>query len=163
MKTLINHQLFIFTLFSLCFIFSAKIYAQDRDRDLRIANGFWSYKYYLGDKAVSSSEFKQELQLHEEASKMYKSGSALNVTGTVIGSIGAFVVGYDLGSRLGDGSKANNVLLTSAGIGLAGGIILYYIGEGKIKKAINLYNNSKQTSSLTLNTQGLGVRLCWAF
>ena len=27
MKTLINHQLFIFTLFSLCFIFSAKIYA----------------------------------------------------------------------------------------------------------------------------------------
>ena len=163
MKTLVNHQLFILTFFFLCFIFSTKICAQEQDRDLRISNGLWSYKYHIGDKVVSSAEFKQELQLHEKASKMYKSGNALNVTGTVLGGIGAFVVGYDLGSRLGDGSKGNTALLASGGVGLAGGIILYYIGEGKMKKAITLYNNSKQTSSLTLDTQGLGVRLCWAF
>ena len=104
--------------------------------DLSFKSGTWSYNYYIGNQQVPFDTFMNELNAGNiTAGNMFNSGKNLSVAGTVIGSIGAFCLGYDLGGRLA-GGEGNSALLVSGGGVMITGIALYYVGKGKMGKAL---------------------------
>lgn len=131
-------------------------------KELRVTSGFWGYSYYVGDSKVSSKEFAEVVKQKENVYKVFKSGKNLATTGTVISTVGAFFVGYDLGARLG-GGKGNTGMLLGGGAVAAGGIALALIGESKMKKAVRLFNGENTACSLQLGASPGGVSLSFNF
>lgn len=132
------------------------------DNQLRMTPGFWTYSFYVGDQKVSHTEFTNVFKQNENAYKLFRSGKTLTTIGTIIGSVGAFCVGYDLGSRLG-GSSGEPGLLIGGGIVVIGGVAMGLIGEAKMKKAIKLFNNKDSAYDLQFNVSPFGVGLCMNF
>ena len=89
---------------------------------------------------------------------MFETGKSVSIAGIAIGSIGTFCAGYDLGGRLA-GAKGNTALLVGGGTVLVGGVILSYIGENKMKKALTLYKNN----SISISPAQTGIGLCINF
>ena len=79
---------------------------------------------------------------NSEALAQYNSGRSLFITGQVIAIPSAFMLGYDLGARLG-GGEGNGTVLAVGAVGTAVGLILGFSGESKIKSSVSLYNSSK--------------------
>jgi len=128
---------------------------------LSFKRGSWSNQYYIDNKQVSYDDFIKTLGSNSEQSvKMFKSGRSVSITGIVIGCVGAFGFGYDLGGRLA-GAEGNTALLIGGGGVLAGGIILSYIGENKMKKALRL--NKSDSVSFSISPTQTGIGLCINF
>ena len=135
--------------------------SQEQTEDLSFKSGMWGYNYYIGVQKVSFDVFMDKLNgSNVTASDMFKSGKNLSITGTVIGSVGAFCLGFDLGTRLG-GGNGNTALLIGGGGVMIGGIIMYYVGEGKMKEALTLYKNNHTV--LYVSPTQTGVGLCLNF
>jgi hypothetical protein len=135
--------------------------AQGQTKDLSFKSGTWTYNYYLDGEQVPFDTFINELnENNAEAGNMFNSGKNLSVTGMVIGSLGAFCFGYDLGTRLGGGEGSMPLLAGGGGV-MLGGIIMYYVGEGKMKKALTLFENN--STSLYMGPTSTGIGLCFNF
>ena len=133
----------------------------EQTENLSFKSATWGYKYCVGDRQVSYDEFMSKLNGRDLiAGKMFKSGKNLGIAGTVVGGIGAFCFGYDIGTRLA-GGNGNTALLVGGGGVMAGGIIMFYVGEGKMKKALTLYKNN--STSLHVSPTQTGVGLCLNF
>ena len=109
-------------------------------------NGVWQN----GTK-ISPEQVRAMMSGNSEALQEYNSGRSVFVAGNIIGCPGAFLLGWDLGSRL--FGKGNDLLL---GIGIAGtaaGIIMTLTGESQMKKSVSLYNASLMhgTTAYSLN------------
>jgi len=125
--------------------------------------GSFSNQYYIGSQQVSYDDFMAILSAtNEQSAKMFKAGRSLSSVGTVMSTVGAFFVGYDLGGRLA-GGEGNTAMLAGGGCVAVGGIIMALVGEGKIKKALTLVQNNKQTSSIEFTFSQYGLGLCFAF
>jgi hypothetical protein len=156
MQTFLKQMVFI-TFVLLIAPFS--IIAQEQSEDLSFKSGTLTYNYFVGDQSVSYAVFREMLtNRNEELANMFNAGKNLSMTGTVIGSVGAFCLGYDIGTRLA-GGKGNTTLLAGGGAVMGVGLILYYVGEGKMKKALTLCKNEGNNTSLTINPNysGLGI------
>jgi hypothetical protein len=71
--------------------------------------------------------------------------------GQVVAYPCAFLLGFDLGTRLG-GGKGNNTLLGISTAGTVAGLIMALSGEKKIKNSVQLYNSkSSNTVSCQIN------------
>ena len=85
---------------------------------------------------------------NSDALQQYNSGRSLFVTGQVIAYPCAFLLGFDLGTRLGGGEGNGTVL----GIGAAGtivGLIMAFSGEKKIKNSVLLYNSNASNKAVS--------------
>lgn len=154
---------FLFITFTLLLSFVAvNAQTETSEKELRITSGGWGYNYFVGNEKQSAKGFMEILKQNEHAHKMFKAGKNLAVTGTVIGSVGAFFVGYDLGGRLG-GGKGNAGMLVGGGIVTAGGIAMGLIGESKMKKAVKLFNDKKDASNLQIELSPYGMTLAFNF
>jgi len=114
--------------------FSLGVFAQS---ELNYKNGVWQN----GEK-IYPAKVRTLLAKNDEALRLYNSGRALHVTGQVIAFPCAFLMGWDLGSRLAKG-EGNNALLISGAAGTAIGLIMSLSGEGQMKKSVSLYNATK--------------------
>jgi hypothetical protein len=114
--------------------FSTGVFAQS---ELNYKNGVWQN----GEK-IYPAKVRTLLAKNDEALSLYNSGRALYVTGQVIAFPCAFLMGWDLGTRLAKG-EGNNVLLISGAVGTAIGLIMSLSGEGQMKKSVSLYNAAK--------------------
>ena len=124
---------------------------------LSFKRGPWSNQYYVGNQQVSYDDFTKRLGASNEQSvKMFKTGRSVSFVGIAIGSAGAFCFGYDLGGRLG-GAKGNTKLLIGGSAVLVGGVILSYIGENKMKKALTLNKGNSASFSISLAQTGIGL------
>jgi len=123
--------------------------------------GSWSNQYYVGNQQVSYDDFIKRLgDSSEQSLKMFKTGRSASIAGIAIGSVGAFCFGYDLGGRLA-GAEGNTTLLIGGGAVLVGGIILSYIGENRMKKALTL--NKSNSASFFISPAQTGIGLCINF
>lgn len=127
-----------------------------QNEELIFKSGAWMYDYYEGDKKVTYNVFWKKLSRNTEIADKFKSGKNLNIIGTVIGSIGAACFGYDLGGRLA-GAGGNTTLLVSGGAVMVGGMIMIFVGEGKMKKALELYNSNNLSITIGAASTGLGL------
>jgi hypothetical protein len=126
------------------------------DDSLSFKRGSWSNQYYIGSQSVSYDDFIAKLiGKSEQAATMFKTGRSMSIAGIAIGSVGAFCFGYDLGGRLA-GGKGNTTLLVGGGAVMAGGIILSYLGENKMKKALTLYKDHGLSLSFGVTGSGMG-------
>jgi hypothetical protein len=117
----------------------------------------WSNQYYIGNQQVSYDYFIERLgDSSEQSVKMFKTGRNVSIAGIAIGSVGAFCFGYDLGGRLA-GAEGNTALLVGGGTVLIGGIILSYMGENKMKKALMLYQSNSVSFSISPAQTGIGL------
>ena len=117
----------------------------------------WSNQYYVGNQQVSYDDFIKRLgDSSKQSVKMFKTGKSVSIAGIAIGSVGAFCFGYDLGGRLA-GSEGNMALLVGGGTVMLSGIILSYIGENKMKKALTLYKNNSTSFSIVPTQTGIGL------
>ena len=142
------------------FIVPAAIAAQEQAGELNFKSGRWSYEYYAGDQAISYAAFEERLARHDQdLASRFCSGKNLSIVGTVIGSIGAFCFGYDIGVRLA-GVEGNTPLLVGGGIVMSTGIAMSYAGEKRMRKVLTLYKRKDSVASLMIHSgySGLGIR-----
>lgn len=151
-----------FYLISLLLSFHLLAIAQDYTRETEqktasFKDGVWGFQYYLNNQQASYNDFKAVLNNSDpQLANMFSQGKNLSTAGTVFGSIGAFCLGWDLGARIA-GSKGNTAMLAGGGGVMVGGIIMYYVGKGKMKKALSLYE--KGNTSVNVDTSDLGLAL----
>ncbi|MDR2906625.1 MAG: hypothetical protein LBU91_01375 [Bacteroidales bacterium] len=129
--------------------------------DLIYKNGVWQ-----NETKLSAKQVKELMASNEGALTQYNNGRALLVTGQVIGYPGAFILGFDLGARLG-GGEGNETMLAVGAVGTVAGIIMMFVGENKIKNSLTLYNSKSNDVSYNLHfglTQtGVGLSLRFKF
>lgn len=144
--------------FFLFLFFSLLSVAQEQD-SLSLQKGSFAYKYYIGDKIVSSDAFFHKLAGNQQALEMAQSGKNLSILGTVVGCLGAFGIGYDLGQRIGGGNGHTGLFLGGAVV-MFGGLVIDKLGNLQIKKALSLYNEQRRASaSLNISATGLGLAI----
>jgi hypothetical protein len=86
---------------------------------------------------------------NSEALKLYNNGRSLVVMGYVISYPCAFLLGWDLGSRI--FGKGDGTLLTIGVTGTVTGIIIWACGGANIKKSVSLYNSSIMSNTTAYN------------
>jgi hypothetical protein len=152
-------QLFLILLVMLA---PSALKAQQQTGDLSFKSGNWSYNYYIGNQQIPYDSFMEKLNGNEAAARMFKSGRSLDISGSVIGCVGAFCFGYDLGTRIG-GGKGNTTMLVGGGGVMACGMIMSLVGQGKMKKALRLYKGKDNAVSMALNINPSGAGISFNF
>lgn len=145
-----------------CTVLTVSAQSDEPGKELRMNTGFWSTSFYVGEEKVTLKEFTNIMKQKENAYQVFKSGKNLNTTGVVLGAVGGFCFGYDLGARIG-GGKGNTGMLIGGGVVAVGGIVCGLLGEAKMKKAINLFNGENTACSLHLEASSSGMGLCLNF
>lgn len=151
---------------TLCLLFvsaSQVSVAQDNLPVLSYGSNGFSYNYQSNGRSVSYETFLAQLNQQSDLSaQLFKSGRSLAISGTVVGSVGAFCFGWDLGTRLA-GGDGNLGMLIGGGSVMVIGLIMGNSGENKMKKAIELYRDRQQEVSLSFGTTSSGFGLCLNF
>jgi hypothetical protein len=133
----------------------------EENDSLSFKRASWSNQYYIGSQLVSYNDFIKKLgDKSEQSAQMFKTGRNVSIAGIAIGSVGAFFFGFDLGGRLA-GGKGNTTLLVGGGTVMAGGIILSYLGENKMKKALTVHKSN--SVSFFISPAQTGIGLCVNF
>lgn len=134
------------------------VFAQLPQKELSFKTRVFTIEYYEGTDPISYKEFINKLNQNKEAVKLFNQGKNLSFAGNIIGCVGAFCFGYDLGTRIagGDGSDG---LLVGGGIVMVGGLVMYFVGNGKVKKALTIYSKDQKNLSFNLNADGIGLCL----
>ena len=97
---------------------------------------------------LTAEQVREVMSGNSEALELYNSGRSIFVTGQVISYPCAFLLGWDLGTRLG-GGKGNGTLLTVGAVGTVVGLIIGLSGESKIKESVSLYNSKASNNALS--------------
>ena len=103
---------------------------------------------FQNETKLNASQVRKVMAENSEALALYKSGKTLSVAGCVVAYPSAFLLGWDLGTRMGGGT-GNGTLLAIGATGTLVGIIMGLSGEKKIKKSIQLYNSNASNHTLS--------------
>lgn len=97
-------------------------------------------KYYSGNNKLNASQVREYMKVDTQALKLFNRSRTLNTFSTIVGVVGGFMVGYELGSSLGKG-RAVNWGVMGPGLALVGASVVLDIGsKGAGKKSVHLYN-----------------------
>ena len=119
----------------------------------------WSSKVSINGITMSNDEL--ENYFSPEEYNQFINGKTTSTVGSVIGSIGAFVFGWNLGTLVA-GGEPNKAMLAGGGAVTAVGLIISAIGEKSMKKAVNSYNTSvvyRPDLRLGATSNGIGLAL----
>ena len=127
--------------------------------ELTYQNGVWQ-----NGLKITPERVRALMSEDSKALKQYNNGRSLFIAGQVIAYPSAFLLGWDLGTRLA-GGKGNLTLLTAGATGTILGLVMALVGEKSMKNSVLLYNvkASDNTVSYQINfgvTQmGMGFSL----
>jgi len=113
---------------------SVGVFAQS---ELSYRNGVWQN----GSK-ITPDQVRTLMAKNKEALAQYNTGRGLFIAGPIIAIPAAFLVGWDLGTRLAK-KEGNNALLIGSVAGSFLGLVMSLVGEEKMKNAVSLYNATK--------------------
>ena len=143
-------------------------------------NAFWGTLSVLDSdgRVLSGGEVRDRFSLHPDVLSKFRQGKRMSVWGNVVGGISAGVLGFGIGTLIGDsiledegyesdpGTKASAYITMGTGlVGILVGSILGHRGVQNRIRAVELYNNystAKETSyhlSFGLTSSGVGVTL----
>ena len=109
--------------------------------DLSFTSSMWKRGGVWQDGArIKPAQVREVMSVNSEALQQYNSGMSLFVAGQVIAYPSAFLLGWDLGARIGSG-EGNGTLLGIGAAGVVVGFIFYFSGENKMKNSVQLYNS----------------------
>ncbi len=155
-----------FLLAAILFLYANKMFAQ-YDNTIEARKQFGTYQFYADGQKLKLKEVANKLSTNAEAYKLFQSAKSNYVTGSVLGGVGGFLIGYGLGGYF--FNKNQNTKFPGVLIGIGAGLALLTIPMNsaynmQAKKAVDLYNSShtslfKKTFQLqvALNCQRAGV------
>ena len=97
---------------------------------------------------LKAEQVRELMSDNSEALNIYNRGKSLNLVGKIIAYPSAFMLGWDLGSRIA-GGEGNNTFLAVGAVGTAVGLIIGISGENRIKKSVLLYNSKASNNALS--------------
>ena len=153
-------ELFLFfAVVSLCFT----AFAQS---ELTYKSEVFQNGIFQNGTKLKAYQVRKVMEENNEALALYNSGRPMFVMGQVIAYPCAFLLGFDLGTRLG-GGEGNGTLLVIGATGTVAGLIIGLIGESKIKTSVSLYNSKANENTASCQVDfGLtptGVGICMRF
>ncbi len=121
--------------------------------------------FHQNGKILSPGEMLVLMQDNQEAYQSMKIAKKNYVVGTVIGSIGGFLLGWNLGTAIGGGKPNVPMLISGAGLtAISIPFSLKYMSAAK--KNVGIYNEGlkKNQSDVTsmnfgFNEDGIGIKL----
>ena len=156
------------TFFILCalLIFACQTFSQVATDTIQIKQGLGPV-FMLKDKALRPVQMLEIMKDNTEAYNEMKIARKNLIVGNIIGGIGGFMFGWQLGGAVA-GTKINGPMLL-IGAGLTGVSIPFSIAYSKhAKKAVKIYNKSKEQKRVTSNSlemnlgfslNGVGMRV----
>lgn len=128
---------------------------------------FYSFtgKTYEGSNRISNDQLRRYMSINEASRNLYESGRSVYVTGNLIGVIGGFFTGWNVGTAIGGGETKPGFWVAGR-ICFVGGITLNSVGATKIRKGIEIYNSSLESASLiphSIEYAGNGLYVTWNF
>lgn len=123
-------------------LFIVPSFSQERAKDSidYFSSFFGVSKYYMANEKLDASQVREYMKVNPQALKLFNKSRTLNTFSTIVGVVGGFMVGYELGSSLGKG-RAVNWGVMGPGLALTGASIIFDIGsKGAGKKSVHLYN-----------------------
>lgn len=155
----------IFLLTALFFLFQSDVFAQNGTAPLTVSNGLFGWQFRFNGKKLNMAEVSDLLASNEKATAYLKSARSNNTVASILGTIGGFLVGYQLGATAGGGEA--NWTVAGIGGGLIVGSIPLSIKAGKqARNAVEAYNEGVRSTSLHraelslgFTGNGLGLRL----
>ncbi len=128
-------------------------------------HGFLTPMFYINGERANRWRVAIQLSLDERASRLFNRGVNVRGVGYAVMGLGIIVGGLESRRRVNEGrwgsdSLSNMVLYGSLGC-VAGGIVMYQRGSLWQMRAIQLYNEESEQSSLRLGptNDGLGLTL----
>lgn len=125
----------------------------------------YSNGVYQNGYKIPPYQVQEIMSADKEALKRYNGGRTLYLVGRTIAYPCAFLLGWDLGTRIA-GGEGNGALLGVGVGGLAVGFILSNLGDNKMKTSVQLYNSkiNKETSyQIDFGFTQSGVGFCMKF
>ena len=130
-----------------------------------MTGGFFGWQFRQNGEKLKLSQVSDLMASNEQAAAYLRSARSNSTLASVIGGIGGFLVGYQLGASAGGG----NANWTVAGIGgglIVGSIPLSIKAGNQARKAVEAYNEGARSTSLRrteisfgLTDDGVGVSL----
>ena len=113
---------------------------------------FGGYQYYQGGSLMNMNMLMDAMKGNELAYSQIKSAKSVYAMSFIFNYAGGFLVGWPLGTAIGDGEP--NWTLAAIGAGLiAIGIPINQSFNRKARLAVDTYNNGIRTSSLWDDTE----------
>jgi hypothetical protein len=156
MKKTIITLVALFSVFSVC-----------QAQEIEMEKVFGGYVYRQNGQVQTLKNLLETLESNQEAYNLMKKARSTGTTAMVLGSIGGFLFGYPIGTAIGGGEPAWEVLGVGAGF-LAIAFPLSASSNKKAKQAVELYNAGlgdvgykveKPQLSLFANATELGLKL----
>lgn len=137
-------KIFIFATFA--FLFCSASFSQQSGNELTVSSGFFGWQFRRGGEKLNITEAKDLLSANPQATASFKRAQTNSTLAGIIGGVGGFLVGWQLGTSAG-GGKAN---WTAAGIG--GGLIVASIplsvsANKQVKAAVATYNEGLRSTT----------------
>jgi len=123
-------------------------------------------RFYQGDKSLNLRQLSEVMEPNEQAYKLIKSAQSTNVFATIVGCVGGYMLGRQLGTAIIGGEPD----LGMAGIGVGIIIVLIPLNQSvinKAKQAVDIYNSGiksisfwdKNELKLSMTRNGFGLTL----
>jgi len=137
-----------------------------QQKEIRFQRKGFSTKIYLDEKMLNSSEAKSLLYKNGYAFDAYKNGKGIQITGTVIASLGGVAfIGSFFTFLAPDGGDIVPIAI-SAGTAIIG-VTIFYAGANKQKRAIDQYNsklkNKVSDIGFKFGTNQYGIGIAYQF
>lgn len=133
-------------------------------------------QYMIDGEDVPFEVFRSTLYQNPVAAKQFLSARTVKTVGGVLSCVGGFAFGWGLGAKLFAGTDHNrtpqnperknlleshDALLVYGGAVMAAGIVMSVVGNGKMNKALDIYNNPSADTSLKFGftTSGVGFSM----
>lgn len=121
-------------------------YSQTSNDTIYSQKVFGGYRFWKKEKELKYSELLTIVKNNREAYKLIKSAQASNGFSVVLGGVGGFLVGYQLGTAIAGGEP--NLAVGGVGIGLMGLSIPISINASKkARQGVAIYNKQIQELS----------------
>lgn len=123
-------------------LFIVPSFSQERATDSidYYSSFFGVQKFYSGNKKLNASEVREYMKVNPEALKLFNRSRTMNTFSTIVGIVGGFMVGYEIGNSLARGRSVNWGVM-GPGLALTGASIIFDIGsKSSGKKSVRLYN-----------------------
>ncbi|MDR1054811.1 MAG: hypothetical protein LBL90_03095 [Prevotellaceae bacterium] len=150
-------------------IVNRKKYTNESAKMLTYENSFWGIRTYCGRQVLSNKSTRNFLQSDPDMLRKYDIGRRTLIVGDVFAVAGVLTLGsglfatvnaynnnygFDLDDRI-----LGYSLIGAGSLALAGGILLFFNGQKKMKLAIDAYNDDLLTASFQfgLTPNGIGL------
>lgn len=128
------------TLFLILVCFGVS-FGQSKDKTITTKKILGGYQFYQGAQRLNMSQLARVVEPNAEAHKLVKSAKSNIIFSSIIGGVGGFMLGWNLGTAIGGGKP--NWYVAGAGVGLiVVSIPINNKGMRQAKSAVQLYNDS---------------------